>query len=347
MSQEAIIEIMDDFSPLDSPVKRRGYTNHRIDEAELAGELEEPTYEVPSYTIEDDKEDSEKPKEEERDFNPEFTELGKKEKAIGAEMMAEMTLDIYAKACSYLGKIPQISEDKIDRLIFEGEIDSSIMLPTESGDVSIKEFATEYNSSIKEAFEVSDEFKEKVKAPLIRVFKKRGIGMTDEQLIAYYFITDSVTKGAQAFMLKKTANSIIDSLKENTRAIRETQPYSPLQKQAKSETVKAEPIIQEEEYTENIVDVVSNNSEKLQKPIRTTPKTNLEEQLDNFQHSEPEEVYSNLTDGQGFRTEFKQPNGMPAFGDKDILAELERLSSSSSPKKPVRKKPVTKLPKKK
>ena len=337
-------EIIDsDFSPLDAPVKQRSYTSHKIDSTQPMPELEVPTFETPMYTAFDEPEPE--TKEEARPFNEAFSELDGKEKAMGAEMMAEMTLDIYEKGCGFLGKLPEISEAKLDRLIAEGEIDADIQIPVEGGNVPVKEFATEYNDSIKVAFEVSDEFKQKVKPPLIRVFKKRGIGMTDEQLLAYYFVTDLGTKGVQAFMLKKTADNILNSLKENTMALKESRAPRPKQtyqdrsewdntsKRRNINETDVEPIDKE-----NISEVVT----KIPKTRSNKPKTNLEEQIEHFGEPEEAGVFSNLTDNGGFKDSFKEPDGMPEFGNTDILAELERLSGQDEPKKPVRKTRTTK-----
>lgn len=313
--------IEDNFSPLDAPVKKRSYTNHVLatDDAVIE-DLAEPTFQTPNFSDFDAPEEAGK-KEPDRPFNESYSELDNKEKTMGAEMMAEMTLDLYSKGCGWLGKIPEINETKLDGLIAEGEIDADIQIPTESGNVSVKEFAQEYNSSIKDAFEVSDEFKENVKAPLIRVLKKRGIGMTDEQLLGYYFITDIGTKVAQVVMLKKTSNNIVDSLKENTQAMREIARPTPAPAQ---QVVKEEPI---KYYTEEEEEVV------VQKPKRQ--KTNLEEQIEFFEPEEAGSVFNNLKDSGGFSKEYQEPDNMPKFGDAEILAQLEKLSGE--PTKPVRK----------
>ena len=339
--------INDDFSPLDAPVKQRSYTQHKMGDAQEMGELEEPTFERPSFADLDGTAEEEA-NEPERPFNESYSQLDGKEKTMGAEMMAEMTLDIYEKGCFYLGKIPEISETKIDKLIAEGEIDPNITLQTEAGNMPIKDFAVEFNDSIKEAFVVTDEFKDKVKAPLIRVFKKRGIGMTDEQLLMYYFGTDIATKGAQAFMLKKTTNSILDSLKENTMAMRENnmrnsrpEPPRPEPQQQYQAPTYQEPVTDNDvSYTDNIAEVIQEPvSRQRRRPERSAPKTNLDEQLAYF---EPEEqgVYSNLKDNGGFTDDFKDVAGMPQYGDPAILSELERLSGNE-PKKPVRKPRTT------
>jgi hypothetical protein len=339
-NQETIVEaqIMDDFSPLDAPVKQRSYTQHKIySDSEVVADLEEPTFQAPNFNDFDDP-SAEEEKEPAKPFNEAYSELDGKEKTMGAEMMAEMTLDIYEKGCGFLGKLPEISESKLDQLIAEGEIDPDIQLPTESGNIGVKDFAVEYNSSIKDAFEVSEDFKNNVRPPLIRVFKKRGIGMTDEQLLAYYFVTDLGTKTAQALMLRKTSKNILDSLKENTMAIRESQRPT-----AKAPTPTA-PAPQKEESID-YYEEVSEVEERVIRQPRAKAKTNLEEQL---QYFEPEEdsVFANLSDKGGFKEEFIEPSGMPQFGDKDMLSKLEKLSEE--PTKPVRarRKSTTTTPKK-
>ena len=328
-------EVMDDFSPLDAPVKKRSYTQHKIySDTEVVPDLEEPTFQAPNFS-DFDEPSAEEEKEPAKPFNEAYSELDGKEKTMGAEMMAEMTLDIYEKGCGFLGKLPEISEAKLDKLIAEGEIDGDIQLPTESGNIGVKDFANEYNSSIKEAFEVNDDFKEKVRPPLIRVFKKRGIGMTDEQLLGYYFVTDLGTKVAQAVMLKKTANNIIDSLKENTLAIRETQ--APRPNTPTPSAPKTEPSV---DYYEEISEV----EESVVRKPKAKPKTNLEEQIEFFEPEEENSVFSNLTDKGGFKEEYVEPSGMPQFGNKDILSKLEQLSEE--PTKPVRTRRKTTTPRK-
>ena len=338
MSNQEFVEaqVMDDFSPLDAPVKQRSYTQHKIyADSEVVPDLEEPSFQAPNFS-DFDEATPEEEKEPAKPFNEAYSELDGKEKTMGAEMMAEMTLDIYEKGCGFLGKLPEISESKLDQLISDGEIDPNIELPTESGNIGVKEFAVEYNSSIKDAFEVSEDFKNNVRPPLIRVFKKRGIGMTDEQLLAYYFVTDLGTKTAQAFMLRKTSKNILDSLKENTIALRESQTTRP-----SSPTPTPTPP-QREQSVEYYEEVSEAKEEVIRKP-KAKPKTNLEEQI---QYFEPEEdsVFSNLTDRGGFKEEYVAPSGMPQFGDKDMLSRLEKLSEE--PTRPVRARRKTTTPRK-
>jgi hypothetical protein len=345
MSQETFnttepqVEIIDDFSPLDAPVKQRSYTQHHVADTQVFEDLQEPSFQPPSYNDFDEEGAEAEP---ERPFNQSYSELDGKEKTMGAKMMAEMTLDLYEKGCGFLGKLPEISEGKLDRLIAEGEIDPSIEIPTEAGSLGVKEFAREYNDSIKDAFSVSDEFKEKVKPPLERVFKKRGIGMTDEQLLMYYFATDFGAKGVQAFMLRKTANGILDSLRENTLAIREQNTYNrtprpTAETEVKQEAVQTQP---SSEFTENISDVVQ--EEVVKKPKKQKPATNLDTQVEFFEPEEVEDgVYSILNDRGGFKEEKVVSDNMPTFGDPDILAGIDKIAKESGLEKPTRKKRAT------
>lgn len=325
-----VVETVDnDFSPLDAPVKQRSYTQHKFENGgQPVEELAEPSFEPPTFTDFDEVNAEAEP---ERVFNEAYSELDGKEKTMGAEMMAEMTLDLYSTGCNFLGKFPQIGEAKLEGLIAEGEIDPNITLQTESGNVPIREFAKEYNESIKDAFVVTDEFKEKVKPPLIRVFKKRGIGMTDEQLLMYYFGQDIAVKGIQAFTLKKTANTIIDSLKENTLAIREAQAPRPATATAPTPAQQTQTVSNDSDYTENVAEVVMESAPK----AKSKPKGAVDEALQYFEPEEGDEVYNNLKGTGGFKDDYVAPDGMPTFGDTEILKELERLGGQ--PEKPVRR----------
>lgn len=330
IEQETTVEaqLMDDFSPLDAPVKQRSYTQHKIySDSEVVPDLEEPSFQAPNFS-DFDEESLEEEKEPARPFNESFSELDGKEKTMGAEMMAEMTLDIYEKGCGFLGKMPEINENTLDKLILDGEIDPNIQLPTESGNIGVKDFASEYNNSIKDAFEVSEDFKNNVRPPLIRVFKKRGIGMTDEQLIGYYFVTDLGTKVAQMVMLRKTSKNILDSLRENTLAIRESQVTRP-------STPTPTPVAPKKEESVDYYEEISEVEER-KKLVKNKNKlkTSFEEQIEFFEPEEENSVFSNLSDKGGFKEEYVEPSGMPQFGDKDILSRLEQLSEE--PTKPVR-----------
>jgi len=79
-NQETVeAQVMDDFSPLDAPVKQRSYTQHKIyADSDVVPELEEPTFQAPNFS--DFDEASPEEKEPAKPFNEPFSELDGKEK---------------------------------------------------------------------------------------------------------------------------------------------------------------------------------------------------------------------------------------------------------------------------
>lgn len=297
-----------DFSPFDEPVKERDYTKSKVDASELNYELEEPVFEAPSFSdFEEDEETTKEP------FNKSYNELGNKEKKMGADMIADVVIDGYSRLKKGMGSLASISEAKLEREFAEGNINPNIELPIDEygNTASIRDFVKEFNETSKDAFDTSNEFKEKVKEPLVRVFQKRGVGMTDEQLLLYYFGTDFATSGITAFGLKKSADGILKQLREQTTIM--TTPVYSSQPQPKSEP----------------------------KPQASTDVSESETVFE-----EPEEVYEVQADttapksksNSNFVSEAIKPDGMPEFGDTSILKEIDKIASKESTSKPKGKR---------
>lgn len=317
---DVAIEPNSDFSPFDEPVKERSYTSVNIDPKELQGELEEPSFEAPSMSdfdlggeeeVEEEPKSKSSKKEPPHQFNESYSELSGKEKKMGAEMMVEVVLDGYSKLKKGIGSLATISEKKLEREFVEGTIDPNMQLPIDNsgGTVGIRDFAKEFNEQSKEAFATSEEFKENVREPMIRVFKKRGLGMTDEQLLAYHFGTDLVTSGITAFGLKKSADSILLQLREQTDFLRKPMSSpTPTPTKVKEETP----------------------SQNQPKKEVVSEKTNKEE------YQEPEEKVFDVQPEvltpkkSNFDSEMETPSNMPEFGNTEILAEIEKIADKES-----------------
>ena len=78
------------------------------------------------------------------------------------------------------------------------------------------DFFKEYNNQVEGILKVSDEFKEEVTPVLERVLAKRGVGMTDEQLLMFMFGKDIAAKSMMFFQQKQQLNFMIQSIKEAT-----------------------------------------------------------------------------------------------------------------------------------
>jgi hypothetical protein len=93
----------------------------------------------------------------------------------------------------------------------QGKLDLSMQIPvTDTGDtMSVGEFVAQYNEQSANALEYDKEFGYKVRPAMIRVFMKRGWGMTDEQFLLYMFGKDIAVKVGIMFQLKKTINGTL------------------------------------------------------------------------------------------------------------------------------------------
>lgn len=299
------------YSPFSEPVKKREYTIPKIDASELAGELEVPTFSAPTMDDYDEMENAAQTraepkakKEEQKSYNPQFNEMPSKEKKKGAEMMADVAIDGYSKLKHALGSLAKISEDKLEREFADGTIDPHIELPIDQhgATVSPMEFAKEFNSETEEAFKTSEDFKNNIKPPLTREFEKRGIAMTDLQLIGYHGITDFATTAITLAGIIKTKNAILDNLRTQTEILRD-QPSA--QKQ-KPETVH------------NDVQTPTPEAKEFHEPEETHVESITPILMDKDNNIIMDESKDSKLD--------QKIDGMPDFGDTDLLEDMQKLA---------------------
>lgn len=247
-----------DYNPLGESVKERSYTKPKVDGANLEAEIEEPTFVPPSF------EDLEEPtgfesQEEQPLANPALNDLDDKDKRYATEQMVDVVLDGYEKITGLANNLVQIKEKKIQEMIAKGEIDPRTRIPidTSGNSVSISEFVQDYNEQTAEAIQTSPDFKKKVRPAMVRVFEKRGIGMTDEQFLMYMFGTDIVQKGAVVVSLRNNVSGILNMMKDLSQQRMATQAPPPPPPAPKEETPPPAPSTPEPvEYYEPEEEVV-------------------------------------------------------------------------------------------
>ena len=293
----------DDFNPLADSVQERSYTRLKIDPNSNLGELEEPMFEAPSFEDFDDAPNDQDGKGEPGFANPSLNDLDNKEKRYATEQMVDTVLDGYERLTGLGNNIVQVKDSKLKRMYAEGEIDPNIQIPVDSqgNTVSVDEFVKEFNSQTADAIKTTPEFKETVRPAMIRVFEKRGIGMTDEQYLMYHFGVDLATKGITIFALRRQMSSIFDMLKEMSG----NTPVAPTQPKAKARPERSRP---SQEY-------------------QAEPE--IESILD-----EDVDVKVKVKDSDPFKRGVPVFEGDPTFGDPDVLKQLEKLSEEAPrPKK--------------
>ena len=72
--------------------------------------------------------------------NPAINDLPLQEKQIACEQMVDTVLDTYESLTMILKNLVTFSDDKLNQMIINDEIDPNTIIPTENGDVSLQEF---------------------------------------------------------------------------------------------------------------------------------------------------------------------------------------------------------------
>jgi len=324
VNQDVSVESNEDFysgfSPLDEPVKERAYTKANIDTQGLEAELEEPTFDAPNFS------DFDMEEKEPSSFNPAMENLDKKEQLYATEQMVDTVLDVYGKAHILANRVTKIKEEKVAKAMEDGEIDPSLQVPIDNdgNSMDLLSYVQEYNSQLSDAIKLEDEFVEKVRPPMIRVFQKKGLAMTDEQFLAVAFGTDILTKGAMIFQLVKQNKKLMDMWKEQSN-------FTP-KPQQKASTQSSTPPPPSE-------------------PTQSTPPPPPSEPTPVFVEPEEFTAESMVSDMVGMKENasfenVQQADGMPQFGDPSMLKKLDELSKKEAKAQVIDVTPQEEAPKK-
>lgn len=302
VSVENNAEFYSGYSPLDEPVKERAYTTPNIDSSNLEEELEEPTFTAPNF------DDFTSEEQEPNSFNPAIDNLDKKEQMYATEQMVDTVLDVYGKAHILANRYTKIKEDKIAEAMENGEINPSLEVPIdEAGNtLGLMQYVQEYNAQLSDAIKLEDEFVQKVRPPMIRVFQKKGLAMTDEQYLLFAFGSDIVTKGAMVYQLVQQNKKLMEMWKEQSNY---TPPSNNTNSPPPSPSPTPEPTPSSEGQTEPIKEQV------FEEPEEFTAQSMVGDML-------------GATETPKFENA-QQTEGMPTFGDPEILRELDKLSKQT------------------
>lgn len=214
-------EIIDDFNPLDEPIKEKSYTkpNVSFNQKELMSDIPEPSFMPPPMGNEMNEE--EKIKKPQEPLNREMKDLPKKDKNAAADKVAKMIMGGYKMANDFVDKQLLFNEKKIAKMQKNGEIDLSVEVPVSPTQIiTAGEFIQEFNQQSEGTITVSKEFEEEVTPILTRVLEKRGIGMTDEQYLIYLFGKDIAVKGFMVSQSLSAKKEMLEMLIEATNEIK-------------------------------------------------------------------------------------------------------------------------------
>jgi hypothetical protein len=239
-----------DYNPLDEAVNEKPYTTPNVNTSNvnLNAPIEEPRFAPPPIdTKKSVKQDQKAPKPD--PVNPEMRNLGKKDTEMAASHMAKLILQGYEWMHDLANKGLKVSEKKLNKLQADGEINLNAMIDYDYGKkIRAGDFFIEYNQQVANVLQVSPEFKEEVTPILEKVLAKRGIGMTDEQMLMFMFGKDIAAKSMIFFQQKAQMNMMIASIKEATTSqyAQAAPPPPPPPSQPTSSAQRTAPIQREE-----------------------------------------------------------------------------------------------------
>ena len=316
----------DNFNPFDEQVVERAYTKPQVsyDPNSIRG-IPEPSYQQPNLDeLQEDDYEDEKPKKEKpkKGFgsddpfvNKDLEEYDKKDSEDASAHLVETFLDGYKVAHTIGARYFTLSEEEIVKKALKGELNPDMRIPiSQTQDISVREFIAEYNNQVNEVLVVDDEFLDKVRPVMIRVFGQRGYGMTDEQYLMFAFGKDIVQKGAQLFTFKK---SLQQSLKMMTQMYNEqvnsqfntsaTPPPPPTQPQPEPSSPSQPPSSQGEvNTTSEVMDAIRKNEEIQEKEDEELKK--IEEESRQIEERANLTMHEDMEDGI---TPIKKRRGRP------------------------------------
>ena len=155
--------------------------------------------------------------------NPALNDLDNKDKKIACQSLVDTFLDGYEQLHKYAQYVVKVDEDELLARHQAGKIDLNETIPVDEkgNEMSVSEFVGQYNEQSVEALQYDKEFGFKVRPAMVRVFMKKGWGMSDEQFLMYHFGKDIAIKVGIMFQLKKTINTTLETLEKQHKRNKE------------------------------------------------------------------------------------------------------------------------------
>ena len=170
------------YNPFGESVEEKAYRTPQVATAESIADIDEPAFVKPTYddlvtaneSVAQNNEDGEQTQEEKQGLDrfsqDEIKELPNEDKEAAAEGLAQVMLGIYGFGCKSLGHLSKISDKKLKNLEAEGLLDTTMRVPIDRHTTaSVRQIVDSMNAQADDAFEVTDDFKEK--------YSKRGDGV--------------------------------------------------------------------------------------------------------------------------------------------------------------------------
>ena len=251
-----------DYSPFSENVIEKDYRTPQVATAPSIPDISEPAFQKPTYDdlIASNEENVPEEQQEKTGFDA-FAQntdgqVSKEEEETNADGLVEVCYVAYGVLNQFGGKAARISNAKLSKYESEGLLDRKMPVPVDANTTAtVEEIVESLNTQVDDIFVVSDDFKERTRPLMKRIFLKRGWGVSDEQQLLIYVATDIQEKVVAAMQIRKSAKFQLDSF-----AAMYEQKLEMDRKQAKAEFVAAgveEKMAQNEDKVETNDEVFS------------------------------------------------------------------------------------------
>lgn len=174
-----------------------------------------------------------------------------------------------------------LSESKIKKKALKGDIKYDVLFMSmplnESGSevVTVFEFIEDYNTNLKKASSVDQEFLDEMENVLTEIFTERGIGMSNEMYVMVALGTDMANRLIGMGTLNYTINSLLKQFSKGIEAQAEEVAANKI-KQEQAAQAQAE--AQQPEYSEDEVAAIQKmRAAKLKNKVKKTKTENIED----------------------------------------------------------------------
>ncbi len=181
--------VASDYDPFSQPIIERSYTQETSQkQSEASGsqddiELEEAKEKTP------------------------LDDLPPVTKKRAAEQTADALLKGYARLVPEPFKwLAKISEEKVERMAFEGELDLSLEV---SEGLTFEEYMQQTNEQVDEIFEVQEETIDEIREPLIEVLMEQELELTPTQRLTFAVVSHLIQMLTVALKLQKQNRRIL------------------------------------------------------------------------------------------------------------------------------------------
>ena len=206
------------YNPFGESVLEKEYRTPQVATAQSIPDIIEPSFQKPTY---DDliASNEETAPEEQQDktgidafAQNQDEKVPKNEEESNADGLVDVCFVAYGVLNQLGGKMARISDSKLSKYESEGLLDRKMEIPVDAHtSATVEEVVDSINSQVDDIFVVTDEFEERTRPLMKRIFLKKGWGVSDEQQLLIYIATDVQEKVMAAVQIRKSATYQLDN----------------------------------------------------------------------------------------------------------------------------------------